>query len=76
MENRKHFCTCPNLTCKLNPNNPNSHSKSCDPCMQSNLKLGEIPRCMFKLINDDISEIKEFTIENFVDFYNKGKNNG
>ena len=76
MENQKHFCACPNLTCKLNPNNQNNHSKSCDHCVKSNLNLGEIPRCFFRLINDDISEIKEFTIETFVDFYNINRNNG
>ena len=62
------FCTCTNLTCKLHPNN---HSKGCDPCIQKNLKLRELPNCMFKLINEDISEVKDSTVEGFVDFYKK-----
>ncbi|AGC68774.1 hypothetical protein Cst_c17940 [Thermoclostridium stercorarium subsp. stercorarium DSM 8532] len=72
MENKKHFCTCTDLSCKLHPNN---HSKGCDPCVRKNLKDGEIPSCFFRLINNDISELKEFTIESFVDFYLKNKTN-
>ncbi|MBX4270060.1 DUF6485 family protein [Clostridium estertheticum] len=71
MENQTHFCTCKNLNCKLNPHN---QSKGCDLCIKKNLKSREIPSCFFKLVNDDTSKIKEFTIESFVDFFiqNKG----
>lgn len=70
MENNKHFCTCDDLNCKLNPHN---NSKGCDLCIKKNLKAREIPSCFFKLVNNDISELKEFTIESFVDFYIKNK---
>jgi|GEM_PF-316813 len=68
MDNNKHFCTCNDLSCKLNPHN---HSKGCDLCIKKNLKLREIPSCFFKLINEDLFGLKEFTIESFVDFYLK-----
>lgn len=70
MENDKHFCTCTDLNCKLNPHN---NAKGCDLCVLKNLKAREIPSCFFKLVNEDISGLKEFTIESFVDFYNKNK---
>lgn len=72
MENQKHFCTCKDLNCKLNPCN---HSKGCDPCIKKNLNAGEIPSCFFRLISDDLNTLKEFTIESFVDFYIKNKDN-
>lgn len=70
MENQKHFCTCNDLNCKLNPCN---HSKGCDPCIKKNLNAGEVPGCFFRLIGDDLNSLKEFTIESFVDFYTKNK---
>jgi len=70
MEQSPHFCTCPDFTCKLNPHNG---AKGCDPCIKKNLKAREMPTCFFKLINEDISHVKEFTIESFVDFYLKNK---
>ena len=69
----KHFCTCDDLTCKLNPNNPSSHILGCDPCIRKNLKAGELPSCFFLLIKDDLSGVEDFTIEGFVDFYLKNK---
>lgn len=66
MENQKHFCTCQERNCKLNPCN---HDRGCDPCIQKNLKAGEIPSCFFRLVSDDLSELHEFTIESFVRFY-------
>lgn len=70
MENNKHFCTCTDLNCKLHPHN---NTKGCDLCIKKNLKKREIPSCFLKLVNDDISELKEFTIESFVDFFIKNK---
>lgn len=70
MENKNHFCTCKDLNCKLNPHN---HNLGCDPCIKKNLREGEIPSCFFRLINDDISDIKEFTFESFVEFFIKNK---
>lgn len=70
MENNKHFCTCNDLNCKLHPVN---NSNGCDLCIKKNLAAREIPSCFFKLVNDDISILKEFTIESFADFYYKNK---
>lgn len=66
MTNQKHFCSCRDTSCKLNPNN---HDLGCDPCIQKNLKAGEVPSCFFHLIDEDISHLKEFTIDSFVKFY-------
>ncbi len=66
MTNQKHFCSCRDTSCKLNPNN---HDLGCDPCIQKNLKAGEVPSCFFHLIDEDISHLKEFTIDSFVRFY-------
>lgn len=70
MEQQKHFCTCQDLTCKLNPIN---HSRGCDPCIKKNLNAGEVPGCFFRLVSDDLSELNEFTLEKFVDFFTKTK---
>ncbi len=65
------FCTCEDSNCPLHPSN---HDKGCNLCIAKNLKKGEIPTCFFKKINPDISEIKNFTIEDFVNFYLKHSN--
>lgn len=70
MKNLNHFCTCKDLNCKLNPHN---NSKGCDLCIKKNLSAREIPSCFFKLINDDISKLNEFTIESFIDFFLENK---
>lgn len=63
-------CTCKDSTCKLHPSN---HKLGCDPCIQKNLKAGEIPSCFFHLFKDDLSQVKDFTIEGFVKFYLNAK---
>ncbi len=65
------FCTCEDTNCPLHPSN---HDKGCNLCIAKNLKKGEIPTCFFKKINFDISQIKNFTIEDFVNFYLKHSN--
>lgn len=72
-ERTKHFCTCDDLACVLNPNNPDNQNQSCEPCIQKNLKAGEIPSCFFLLVKDDLSGVEDFTIEGFVEFYLKTK---
>ena len=66
MSQKPHFCTCNDRECKLNPCN---HNLGCDPCIQKNLKAGEIPSCFFHLVSDDLSQLDEFTVESFVDFF-------
>ncbi|QIB69353.1 hypothetical protein Ami103574_08455 [Aminipila butyrica] len=70
MAEREHFCTCTDTACKLNPCN---HDLGCDPCIKKNLREGEIPSCFFHLVREDISELSEFTLESFTDFYLKNK---
>lgn len=43
------FCTCENFDC---PIHPIKHDKGCAPCIAKNLKLGEIPNCFFKLVDE------------------------
>lgn len=47
MANNSPFCTCTHLSCKLHPAN---HDKGCSPCIEKNLKTGEIPSCYFNLM--------------------------
>lgn len=67
---QKHFCTCRDTGCKLNPCN---HNLGCDPCVRKNLAAGEIPGCFFRLIGDDLSQLDDFTLEGFVRFYLQSK---
>lgn len=63
-------CTCKDTTCKLHPSN---HKLGCDPCIQKNLKAGEIPGCFFHLVKDDLSDVTDFTMEGFSKFYLENK---
>lgn len=47
MPNLSPFCTCDNLACPLHPT---KHDKGCAPCMAKNLKLREVPGCMFHTV--------------------------
>ena len=60
------FCTCKDHACPLNPHN---HDKGCTLCVEKCLKLGEIPSCFFKLVDEDISGHADFTLGGFVRFY-------
>lgn len=64
----KHFCTCPVAQC---PRHPSNHDKGCNPCIKDNLVKNKMPACMFKAVNDDVSEVKDFSIKGFVEFYLK-----
>lgn len=44
MPNLSPFCTCTNLAYPLHPT---KHDKRCAPCMAKNLKLKEVPSCLF-----------------------------
>lgn len=70
MERERHFCTCTDFGCEFNPKN---HSNGCDPCIKSSLEDEEIPTCFFRKISEDISEVKEFTFEDFTNFFLKHK---
>lgn len=66
--NNKHFCTCTDTNCKLNPHN---HSHGCDLCIKKCLNAGEIPSCFFKAIHEDISNTDDFTYKGFAEFVTK-----
>lgn len=65
-----HFCTCPSTDCPLHPFN---HEKGCDLCIQKNLAKGEIPSCFYLKVSPDADGLSEYTIESFVDFFLKNK---
>ena len=51
----RHFCTCKDLACPCNPNNPKNLAKGglgCDACIRKNLARGEVPSCMFISLGD------------------------
>ncbi|WP_461205458.1 DUF6485 family protein [Clostridium sp. DL1XJH146] len=64
------FCTCGDLKC---PNHPANHEEGCTLCIEKNLRKKEIPSCFFKMVNEDISNQKEFTFEAFAEFLYKHK---
>ena len=66
----KHFCTCEQIECQKHPNN---HDKGCDPCIQKNLELGEIPACFWFNISSVIGKT-DYSVENFTKFYLDHKN--
>ena len=65
---KEHFCTCPVTVC---PRHPQNHKHGCDPCIKDNIMKKKMPACMFVAVNEDVSEVKDYTIEGFVDFFNK-----
>lgn len=64
----KHFCGCPVTQC---PRHPANHENGCDPCIKDNLKKKKMPACMFLAVNEDVSEVTDYTLQGFVDFYLK-----
>lgn len=61
-----HFCTCPDTKCSKHPAN---HAFGCDPCIKSNLLQKRMPTCFYKAVHDDTSNVTDYTIEGFVDFF-------
>ena len=58
---KKHFCTCHVQECLSHPYN---HDKGCDPCIEKNLELGEVPACFWL----NVSKVKgktEWSADNF-----------
>lgn len=68
----QHFCACQDFECK---NHPRNHSQGCDPCIQKNLKNGEIPACFFRAVSPEISDLKKFTFDSFAEFVLQHKKN-
>ena len=67
----EHFCTCTDLECALNPNNPRCRRRSCDACIRKCLKAGEIPSCFFKSAHPDTSANDGWTYRGFADYLSK-----
>lgn len=61
-----HFCSCPVTSCVRHPSN---HENGCDPCIKDNLMKKKMPACMFVAVNEDVSQVQDYTIKGFVDFY-------
>ncbi len=62
----EHFCSCPVMQC---PRHPSNHQSGCDLCIQDNLLKKKIPACMFRAVHEDVSEVRDYSIKGFVDFY-------
>lgn len=56
------FCPCTDYSCEFNPNN---HAKGCNLCIEDSLKCGEIPKCFFLKVTDDISNFTDWSFLKF-----------
>ena len=70
LASKEHFCTCGDVSCPLNPNNPRNRERGrgCDACIRKNLALGEIPSCFFKKVGS-IEDWDDFSVAGFVRFF-------
>ena len=62
-----HMCTCDDLACPLNPNNPKNRERGrgCDGCIRKNLALGEIPSCFFNAVGPTQEGWDDYTYAGF-----------
>lgn len=56
------FCPCTDYSCEFNPRN---HEKGCTLCVEDSLKCRELPKCFFKEVQSDISDITDWSFEAF-----------
>ena len=65
---RAHLCTCGDLACPLNPNNPRNRERGrgCDGCIRKNLALGEIPSCFFNAVGETAEGWEDYSVAGFV----------
>lgn len=68
----EHFCNCPVTGC---PRHPSNHEDGCDPCIKDNLLKKKMPACMFKAVQEDVSEVRDYSIKGFVEFCLANKDN-
>ncbi len=61
-----HFCNCVVKQC---PKHPQNHNEGCDPCIKDNLENKKIPTCFFLAVSEDVSDVSDYSIKGFVDFY-------
>lgn len=62
MTNLSEFCTCKDTSCQFNPQN---HERGCSPCIEDSLSGGEMPKCFFLKVADNIDDIEDWSFENF-----------
>lgn len=67
-EHVHHFCSCRDLECPLNPNNPRNleRGRGCDACIRKCIALGEIPSCFFNEVGPWPEGWDDFTYAGFV----------
>ena len=59
------FCTCTSLDC---PHHPTNHDAGCTPCIEKNLRTGEIPGCFFHKVEDERQQLRKGdTIRDFAE---------
>lgn len=58
------FCACGDTSC---PYNPANHEMGCTPCIEKNLREGEIPSCFFKAVSGRTDQGSY----HYIDFANK-----
>ena len=65
---RTHFCSCRDLACTMNPNNPRNRAagRGCDGCIRKCIALGEIPSCFFNEVGPWPDDWEDFTYAGFV----------
>lgn len=63
------FCTCGDTKCPYNPGNPKNaaEGRGCTGCIVKNLRMGEVPSCIFKTVGDTAGW-EDYSIQGFVDF--------
>lgn len=62
----EHFCNCPVTKC---PRHPSNHENGCDPCIKDNIMKKKMPACMFRAVCDDVSNVDDYSIKGFVEFF-------
>ena len=64
----RHFCSCRDTACPLNPNNPRNRERGrgCDGCIRKNLALGEIPSCFFNKVGPTAEGWEDYSVAGFV----------
>lgn len=63
---KEFVCSCPVTKC---PHHPSNHEEGCDSCIQKNVRKKEVPTCLFKAVHEDVSDVKDYSIKGFVEFY-------
>ncbi len=63
-----HFCSCRDLECPLNPNNPRNleRGRGCDAWTHKRIAIREIPSCFFNEVGAWPEGLDEFTYAGFV----------